>query len=208
MRPLVLQGERGYSAKGPGQGSHYYSATRLDVQGTVTIDGRVVPVHGGGWLDREWSTSVLSADQVGWDWFALQLDDGRDLMMFNLRRADCSRDAFDHGVLVSADGSYRTLRATDYALRPLSVWRGPGNDTLQPAVDRCAQLPTAAPRTPAGWPLEWSVRVGEERFVVRAAVRDQRMQTAVPYWEGLVDVYREGAAEDPVGRGYMELTGY
>ncbi|MFK7912781.1 MAG: lipocalin-like domain-containing protein [Pseudomonadales bacterium] len=172
-RPLVLQGDQGFSAKGPGQGSHYYSATRLEVQGTLAIDSRSVTVQGTGWLDREWSTSVLSARQVGWDWFALQLDDGRDLMMFNLRRDDCSRDPFDHGVLVSADGGYQKLQAADYDLRPLAIWRGPRQEALQPAVDRCADAASAV----QGWPLEWSVRVGEEQFLLRAAVSDQRMQT-------------------------------
>lgn len=205
QRPLVLQGDQGFSAKGPGQGSHYYSATRLNVQGTLAVDDRSVPVRGTGWLDREWSTSVLSAQQVGWDWFALQLDDGRDLMMFNLRRADCRRDPFDHGVLVRADGGYQKLQAADYDLQPLAVWAGPGHDSLQPMQDRCA----ASPADARGWPLEWSVRVGAEQFTLRAAVFDQRMQTTVPYWEGLVDVYRaNGADTERVGQGYMELTGY
>lgn len=202
-KPLVLQGNEGFSAKGPGQGSHYYSATRLQVRGSLTVDEREIPVQGTGWLDREWSTSVLSAEQVGWDWFALQLDDGRDLMMFNLRRADCSPDPFDHGVLVGADGSYRTLRADDYELQPVGLWAGPGHRQLQPPAPGCAQNPEQ--RT---WPLEWSVRVGEEKFLVRAAVLDQRMQTTVPYWEGLVEVYLASAPEVRVGRGYMELTGY
>ena len=94
-KPLVLQGERGLSQKGsePGNASFYYSFTRLEASGTVTVDGVPHPVTGSAWLDREWSTSALSDEQVGWDWFALQLEDGRDLMVYRLRRADDHRSS-------------------------------------------------------------------------------------------------------------------
>ncbi|MEM8769507.1 MAG: carotenoid 1,2-hydratase, partial [Pseudomonadota bacterium] len=98
--PVYFQGEQGLSRKGPGQASYYYSMPRMAASGTVMLDDRAVQVRGTGWLDREWSTSVLSAGQLGWDWFALKLDDGRSLMAFQLRREDGQRDPFDQGLLV------------------------------------------------------------------------------------------------------------
>lgn len=206
-RPLVQQGHSGYSAKGPGQGSHYYSLTRLQAQGKLSLDGRAVAVHGSGWLDREWSTSVLSAGQQGWDWFALQLHDGRDLMMFRLRRKDCDRDPYDHGVLVAADGRSRRLGAEQFTLTPLRQWHGPAHAALVPVAACVAQ--DDAPGSPGSgpWPLEWQLQLGDEQFRIRAALLDQRMRTSVQYWEGLVHVY-DAAGETQRGRGYMELTGY
>lgn len=211
-KPIVLQGKSGYSAKGPDQGSHYYSLTRLNVQGTLTLSGTEIPVRGTGWLDREWSTSVLSAGQTGWDWFALQLADGRDLMVFNLRREDCSRDPFDHGIVVDAEGNARLLQAEDFELTPLRAWRGPARDVLEP-VRPCIPSSTGdsaandTARTAGPWPLEWRLRLAEETFVIRASILDQRMRTSVRYWEGLVEVFSESPRRE-VGRGYMELTGY
>ncbi len=206
-RPLVQQGHSGYSAKGPGQGSHYYSLTRLQVQGSLRLDGRAVAVQGSGWLDREWSTSVLSAGQQGWDWFALQLHDGRDLMMFRLRRDDCNRDPYDHGVLVGADGRSQRLGAEQFTLTPLRQWQGPEHADLLPAA--VCQAGGEASGSPGSgpWPLEWQLQLGDEQFRIRAALFDQRMRTSVQYWEGLVHVY-DAAGEAKVGRGYMELTGY
>ncbi|MGI9327783.1 MAG: lipocalin-like domain-containing protein [Pseudomonadales bacterium] len=206
-RPLVQQGHSGYSAKGPGQGSHYYSLTRLQAQGKLSLDGRAVAVHGSGWLDREWSTSVLSAGQQGWDWFALQLRDGRDLMMFRLRRDDCDRDPYDHGVLVDAEGRSQRLDAEQFTLTPLREWRGPEHAALVPVAG--CKVAADASRSPGHgpWPLEWQLQLGNEQFRIRAALLDQRMRTSVQYWEGLVHVY-DAAGETQLGRGYMELTGY
>lgn len=193
----VLQGEAGYSPKGPGQASHYYSYTRLPVRGTLRQGEETVTVSGTGWLDREWSTSVLSAGQTGWDWFALQLRDGRDLMLFNLRRKDCGRDPFDHGVIVHPDGRSEHLPATRFTLTPIEEWSPELGDRWRPVAGCRAQH----------WPLAWRVQLDDEQFVVRAAVSDQRMLTAVRYWEGLVRVL-DAQGERELGRGYLELTGY
>lgn len=195
-KPKVLQGNAGLSAKGPEQASFYYSFTRLPVQGNLTLDGQLIPVSGSAWLDQEWSTSVLSDGQVGWDWFAVQLDDGRDLMVFRLRREDSSRDPYDHGVLVAPDGTSQVLRAADFELGVLRYWQDDANIC---------------------WPVGWSLRLlnqGEvtEQFELEAAIDDQRMTTAVRYWEGLATVRQPGpnSSNDKLalGRGYMELTGY
>lgn len=181
---FVLQGEGGLSRKGPGSASYYYSQPRMLTTGKITIDERVFAVTGLSWLDREWSTSVLEDYLVGWDWFALQLDDGRSLMMFQLRRRDGQRDAFDHGMLI--DGVRHTmLSVDDFSLEPVTYWRD---------------------REGTDWPIGWHVRIWEERYDVHALVPDQLMDTSIVYWEGIVGVTDENDRE--AGRGYLELTGY
>ena len=184
-RPPVPQGDRGLSAKGPGAGSYYYSVPRIAIEGTLRIGDREVEAAGLGWFDREWSTSGLGAGQIGWDWFALQLDDGRSLMLFQIRRRDGARGAYDQGILVSPDGSMRALSSADFALSPERVWRDDAGTR---------------------WPIRWRLAVGDETFVVDAAIEDQVMDTSIRYWEGLVRV-SDPMARD-LGRGYMELTGY
>jgi predicted secreted hydrolase len=105
-KPVVFQGDRGLSQKGaePGNASYYYAHTRLPASGTVVIDGETFAVSGLAWMDREWSTSALSGDQVGWDWFSLQLDDGWEVMVYQLRLADGSADPLSDGVLIDPDG--------------------------------------------------------------------------------------------------------
>ncbi|HEY0093038.1 MAG TPA: carotenoid 1,2-hydratase, partial [Archangium sp.] len=114
-KPPVLQGDRGLSQKGPepGNASYYYSLTRMPTRGQVTVEGRAYEVTGQSWMDREWSTSALSGDQVGWDWFALQLSDGGELMYYQLRRRDGTVDAFTAGTLVPAQGEPVRLSRED-----------------------------------------------------------------------------------------------
>ena len=185
VKAPVLQGDAGLSAKGPGQASYYYSVPRLAVHGSVEVGDETWPVTGTAWLDREWSTSVLSDQQQGWDWFALQLYDNTEVMAFRLRRSDGQRDPYDHGLRVAADGTARPLRPEQFELVPTHYW------TDQRGVR---------------WPVEWLVRVEGQQWQVRAAVRDQTLDLALVYWEGLVRVFDTDGAR--VGSGYMELTGY
>ena len=184
-RPPVLQGDGGLSAKGPGQASHYYSVPRLGATGQLRIDANTYAVGGLGWLDREWSTSVLGTHHLGWDWFALMLDNGEDIMAFRLRRDDGARDPYDHGVLVDPAGGSRHLGSGDFRLEPLEYWQD----------ERGTQ-----------WPVHWELAVGARRWRIAAPVHDQRMDTLLTYWEGLVHVLDERGRRS--GRGYMELTGY
>ena len=183
-RPPSLQGDRGLSAKGPDNASYYYSIPRLRANGTLRTSAGTVSVAGHGWLDREWSTSVLAEEYAGWDWFALHLDDGRDLMVFQLRRRDGRPDAYDQGLLVDADGS-RHLDADDFDLVPEREWRDREN---------------------VRWPVRWRLQVDGDTLLVEAAVDDQVMDTSIRYWEGLVRVHAPDGRR--VGSGYMELTGY
>jgi predicted secreted hydrolase len=189
VKPIVLQGDRGLSAKGPDQASYYYSLPRLAVAGRLQLDGEAHRVTGTAWLDREWSTSVLSAGQRGWDWFGLQLDDGTELMAFQLRRDDGVRDPYDQGLWVDADGDAVQLRTQDFMLTPMRRWRDDQG---------------------VAWPVAWRISLmtpsGPRELTVEAALEDQRMETLFTYWEGLVTVRDE--AGDDIGTGYMELTGY
>ena len=188
-RPVVLQGDGGLSQKStePGNASYYYSVPRLATTGTVTVDGKAHAVTGLSWLDREWSTSALGADQAGWDWLALQLADGRDLMYYRLRRKDGRVDAMSRGSLVDADGRRVELGA-DLPLTPVRWWTA---------------------RDGRRFPVEWDLVLPDDTRALRVAAvfDDQYMTLAVRYWEGMVDV-RDRATGESLGRGYLEMTGY
>ncbi|MCG6869713.1 MAG: carotenoid 1,2-hydratase [Gammaproteobacteria bacterium] len=189
-KPIVLQGDRGLIRKSAREGnaSYYYSITRLRTRGQLRISDRAHVVTGSSWLDREWGTSSLGADQEGWDWFALQLEGNRELMFYRIGRRDGSIDPMSCGVLVDADGKPTVLSATDVSLRPLRTWRGPGN---------------------APWPVKWrlSVPAQDIDWIIDAAFDDQLVDLAFRYWEGSVRV-READGGRLAGRGYLESTGY
>ena len=196
LKPVVLQGDRGLSQKGAeaGNASYYYAQTRMATTGTVTLPGpggapgEAVPVEGLTWLDREWSTSALAGGQTGWDWFALHLDSptgpGRDLMLYQLRGADGTKDPLSEGSLVDADGRKTRLAAADFSLESLATWTSPGR---------------------AAYPTRWRVRVPSEQIdvTVSAVIEASELDATVRYWEGAVDV--AGSAS---GTGFLEMTGY
>lgn len=196
LRRPVAHGEAGLSQKGaePGNASYYYSITRLATRGTLTIDGRAVAVEGLSWMDHEFSTSFLEAPQVGWDWFAIQLDDGTDLMLYRMRLSSGGADERSSGTLVDTNGRQTQLNVDDFQLEGGRQWRSPSSG--------------------AAYPVQWRVRVpGEDLTLsVRASVDAQELETeestGVTYWEGAVTIAgtREGRALS--GRGYLEMTGY
>ncbi len=191
-KPPVLQGDRGYSRKGPepGNASYYVSRTRIGSEGTVTVGDKTFAVSGLSWMDHEWSTSALGAEQVGWDWFSIQLDDGTELMAFQLRRADGSVDAFSSGTLIAADGTTRSLGPKDFTLTPTATWR--------------------SPRTGGVYPAAWALAVpaADLRLEIAPWLADQEMQVSYTYWEGAVRVTGAAAGRPVTGNGYVELTGY
>jgi predicted secreted hydrolase len=191
-KPVVLHGDRGLSRKGaePGNASLYYSYTRMPVEGTVRLGGETLAVSGEAWMDREWSTSGLGADVVGWDWFAIQLNDGRELMVYLLRRRDGTVDPFSAGSLVATDGSVRRLAAGDVQVETLAHWTSRKSGV----------------RYPARWQL--SVPAADLRFAVEPRLPDQELRVNARYWEGAVSV-TGSSAEGPIGgEGYVELVGY
>ncbi len=191
-KPVVLQGDRGLSQKSaePGNASYYYSHTRMPTQGVVSVGGQNFKVGGASWLDREWSTSALGPDQSGWDWFALQLDDGRDLMFYRLRRKDGSMDSFSKGILVATDGQTQRLRWNDVELQPLGQW--------------------VSSRTGDHYPAGWRLRLPAENLdlTVTPKVADQEMRLTVRYWEGAVAVSGRAGDRMVSGQGYLEMTRY
>ena len=190
-KPLVLHGDGGLSRKGPGPGnaSVYVSWTRLAARGTVEVDGRAVPAEGEAWFDHEWGSSQLGPDVAGWDWLGLRLGDGRDLMIYRLRRHDGTAAAESAGTLVARDGSARGLAASDFAVETRSWWTSPRTGARYPAAIRVT-VPSA------GLDLE-------TRPIIADSELDARASTGTVYWEGPVAV--SGSA---FGEGYVELTGY
>jgi predicted secreted hydrolase len=188
----ILQGDHGYSQKGPdpGNASAYYSLTRLESAGTVQVGAAVYQVSGFSWMDHEWSTSALAADQVGWDWFALQLDDGSEIMLFTIRKADGSIDDFSSGSFIAADGSVRRLRRQDFTITPDGAWRSPRSDAVYPA--------------------RWSVAIPSERItlLIEPYLADQELNVSFTYWEGAVRLSGQHGGVAVRGDGYVELTGY
>ena len=191
ITPVVLNGEGGLSRKGsePGNASYYYSLPRMDTSGTIRIGKETFSVSGLSWLDREWSTSALEPNQVGWDWFALQLDDGRDLMFYRLRRSDGTADPFSSGTLVAANGASRHLAGEEVQLSINDWWTSPASGSR--------------------YPSRWRLRVPAEGLDLEIVPRvaDQELLASVRYWEGAVTVSGITAGA-PGGSGYLEMTGY
>ncbi len=187
--PLVLQGEEGFSQKHPnGGGSFYYSQPFLQVSGEVVVDGTAIPVTGQAWLDREWSSQFLQADQSGWDWFSLHLETGEKLMLFQLRRQEgkSSSEDYRHAVLITSDGGTVSLSPDQIGL-----------EVLEEAAVAGRLLP-----------LHWRIEIPQigRDLEIEALHPDQWMDVDFPYWEGAVTVSGNGPGNR--GRGYMELTGY
>jgi predicted secreted hydrolase len=197
-RTPTINGRGGISQKGreSGNASHYYSLTRMPTRGAIVIDGERVEVTGLTWMDREFGTSFLETDQQGWDWFALQLSDGSDLMIYQLRRRDGSRDPHSSGMLTRADGRVVSLASTDFTLAPTG--------------------PTFRSRSSgAVYPIGWRLDVPGEglALTVSTPLSDQELDftrmTGVAYWEGLIDVAGTARGGRHIsGRGYLEMTGY
>jgi predicted secreted hydrolase len=192
LKGPILQGDHGYSQKGtePGNASYYYSLTRLSTSGTVRVGDVDYQVNGLSWMDHEWSTSYLTGNQVGWDWFALQLDDGNDLMLFQIRRADGSIDPFASGTLIAPDGTTRRLSQDDFQIRVTATWRSPHSGATYPAA--------------------WTVKVPSADLTldIRPYLADQELNLSFTYWEGAAHFSGEYARHTVSGSGYIEMTGY
>jgi predicted secreted hydrolase len=191
-KPVVLQGEQGLSQKSadPGNASHYYSLTRMPTHGEIRLAGVRFAVSGYSWLDREWSTSALGENQVGWDWFSLQFDDGRELMYYQLRLKDGQADPLSSGVLVAVDGSSQRLKPQDLNIEILAHW--------------------ISPHSGGEYPARWRLVVPAQQLDLEIIplLADQELQTTVRYWEGSVAIRGSAGKDKLSGHGYVELTGY
>jgi len=191
LKAPVLNGQRGLSQKAdePGNATYYYSVPRLHSEGTLQIDDTVFPVTGLSWLDREWGSSVLSSEQQGWDWFAVQLSDGSDLMFYSLRKLDGSQDAHSAGTWVNRQGDSTPLGAEDVIIKVLAYWDSP-----------------LGGRYPAAWRILCPLL--DLDLQLEPVFRNQELNTTPRYWEGAVDVMGKKGGVTIDGRGYVELTGY
>ncbi|HEY7911266.1 MAG TPA: lipocalin-like domain-containing protein [Blastocatellia bacterium] len=195
-KPIVVHGIDGVSQKGAlaGNASHYYSLTRMETSGKIIAGGEALDVEGLSWMDHEFGTSFLEAEQVGWDWFSIQLDDGRELMLFELRRVDGSIDPRSSGTLIEADGGALHLSLEDFRLTPGNAWRSEASG--------------------ATYPTAWRIEIPryDLRLDVRAAFAGQELRTAesagVTYWEGSTEITGREGERKLTGRGYLEMTGY
>ena len=186
----VLQGDMGYSQKSTqGQASYYYSQPNISISGHVQVGGKVIPLKGTAWLDREWSSQALAENQQGWDWFSLHLDDGNKLMLYRLRHDNGAH--WLSGSWIDINGKKIHLHKHDIELKPVAT------RVIQAGKDKTIKLP-----------LEWEIGLPgyARKWTVKTLFDQQWMETRFPYWEGVVLL--EDAAGQPAGRGYMELTGY
>jgi predicted secreted hydrolase len=199
-QPPLLEGDQGFSQKGPlpDEASYYYSEPQLQVSGTVVrpvrspaaataADGKT-PVHGVAWLDHEWSSTLLSPDAAGWDWLGANLDDGSALMAFKVRGRN-GHTVWTHAAMRDAHGKLITFDPAQVDFVPLKTWRSPRTDTVYPVAE-----------TVKTGPLSWQL---EPLFDDQEL--DARNSSGTAYWEGAVSIIRNG---NTVGRGYLELTGY
>jgi predicted secreted hydrolase len=190
-QPPVLNGDAGLSRKAdaPGAASYYYSMPRLQAAGSLRRQGTSLPVSGVVWLDREWGSGSLGVDQQGWDWFALDLDDGSTLMFYALRARDGRRDVHSAGTFVDAAGHASPLRNDDVEIAVQRHWRSP----------RGGQ-----------YPAQWALRVRSQdlQLTVTPLLADQELSTQPRYWEGAVQVAGQRHGTPVSAHGYVELVGY
>jgi predicted secreted hydrolase len=180
-KPLVVHGADGVSqkAEGAGRASHYISFPRLSVAGDLELEGARHAVSGAAWMDHEWFTHQLDASQVGWDWFSVQLDDGREFMLFQLRTKTGGIDPYSSGTYVDKQGAAHHLTAREFSLEPGRYW--------------------------TRYPVSWRIRVPSLALSLQceALLDNQELTGATNYWEGAVRY--SGSAS---GVGYLEMTGY
>lgn len=199
-QPLLLQGEQGYSRKGPKpqQASYYYSEPHLQVRGTLQRSGKTQPVSGHAWLDHEWSSTVLATNAAGWDWVGANLDDGAALMAFRIRGKDGST-LWQHATLRDANGKTTQYQDKEIRFLPQKTWRSPRTGASYPVEMVIETGTTKTGKNEAGL-TRWQLRPLQDDQEL-----DSRASTGAVYWEGAVSIQRNNK---PAGRGYFEMTGY
>jgi predicted secreted hydrolase len=191
-RPAALHDRDGWVDFGPAGGSYYYSRTRMTTTGTLRTPAGTVAVDGLAWFDHQWG-DFIAVGGGGWDWFAVNLDDGTDLTMSLVRASDGSYPLV-YGTLVEASGRVRHLEREDFTITPSGTW--------------------LSPRTGARYPAGWRIEIPADQLTIdlRPTVADQeldtRQTTGVVYWEGSQTVEARRAGRALGGEGYVELTGY
>jgi predicted secreted hydrolase len=196
VKPPVLHGQDGLSqkAEGAGRASYYYSLTRLATDGDLDIAGRNEKIIGQSWMDHEFGSNQLAEDQLGWDWFSLQLDDNTELMLYVMRRKDGSIDPYSSGTLVDRAGNTRHLALGDFKIEALDKWKSPASGAV--------------------YPMRWKVAVPGANLELQVAPffpaqeLETKRSTKVTYWEGSVAISGTSKGQSVRGLGYVEMTGY
>lgn len=193
LKPVVLQGEQGLSRKSEQTqaASYYYSLTRLATSGEILLDNHRFQVQGLSWMDREWSTSALAPNQIGWDWFSLQLDNQREIMFYRMRTKEGHDDAQSQGTLIDPAGHTIRLGREDFQMRSTGTW--------------------TSPKTGIRYPSGWEIKIPAHNIQLTLTPRlpDQELaEAAIHYWEGAVAILGEHFNKSVTGGGYVELTGY
>lgn len=193
-RPVV-QGQNGVSqkAEGVGHASHYISLTRLLTSGTIVLEGKKYAVKGTSWMDHEFFTGSMAANEVGWDWVSIQLDDQRELMLYRLRHKDGSIDPYSSGSIVDQQGRMQFLSSSEFQMVPAgATW--------------------SSPETKGVYPVEWRITIARMglQMVIRTPLRTQELTSRFgpSYWEGAIDVTGRQGSQPLHGVGYLEMTGY
>ena len=188
----IMQGDSGYSRKGadPNSASYYYSETRLTTNGEIQIGDELFQVSGLSWKDHEFSTNALEPGQVGWDWFSIQLDDGYEIMLYQIRREDGTIDPFSSGTLIAPDGTTQPLSLDDFAVETQGTWH--------------------SPHSGADYPMGWNIRFpkADLELVLAPYLEDQELNLSTIYWEGAVSITGQHNGVPVNGVGYVEMTGY
>jgi len=192
----VIHGQNGISQKAEGEGyaSHYYSITHLKTEGKIFLKEKEVPVQGISWMDHEFGSNQLREYQVGWDWFSIQLDNGCDLMFYQIRHQDGKTDPHSSGTIIFPDGRYQHLAKKDFQIDLLDQWK--------------------SPESGAAYPSGWSVKVPAHQIelTLTPTVKNQELitkeSTQVTYWEGSVRANGKYQGHPVKGMSYVELTGY
>jgi predicted secreted hydrolase len=196
VKPPALHGQAGYSRKGsaPERASCYYSLSRLETAGALTIDGKTIPVRGLSWMDHEFSTAPLEPGIIGWDWFSLQLSDQTEIMLFLLRNEQGGFNPASSGTFIDVSGKPVHLTKNDFRVEVLDYWKSPRSQAVYPVRWRLTFSPLAI------------------QLNARANIFDQEMQTqattGVIYWEGSISIEGSVGKYPLKGAGYAELTGY
>jgi predicted secreted hydrolase len=195
-KPVVINGRESVSRKGPadGEASHYVSFTRMAATGSIERSGKNSNVSGLAWMDHEFFTELPDKNLRGWDWFAVQLDDNRELMLYRLRLHSGAESPYSSGTYVDETGHAHFLKADDFNLIPRHTWKSPGSGGT--------------------YPLEWQIEVPSLKLSLteRTALADQELfgkgSVSPAYWEGAV-TYRGNVNGSAIqGVGYLEMTGY
>lgn len=191
LKGIIFHGDDGLSKKGSeiGNASYYFSQTRMETTGTIRISDEVFDVKGFSWMDHEFGTSTLGSDQIGWDWFSIQLDNNTEIMLFQIRQEDGSISDYSSGTIIFKDGNTENLGVNDFEFEVLDTWQTSDQIT---------------------YPNQWIINIDQVnlQMEITPVMNDQEMKLFFRYWEGAVRINGTLNGEEISGYGYVELTGY